>query len=136
MARACLVDSSAFLCLEDPNERRHAETQSAFDELIANRAHMLTTNFVFDETYTLLLVRLGRARAVEWGERVRASQLRVIRVTEDQENRAWEIILEFADKDFLYTDATSFAVTEDLGVGEALAVDRHFHQFGGLQVLP
>ena len=58
------------------------------------------------------------------------------RVDEDHEARAWEIILAFSDKDFSYTDATSFAVAENLGISEALSLDHHFHQYGALRVWP
>jgi uncharacterized protein len=135
--RTVLVDSSAFLALDDPAERNHPQTVATFQELVREGARLLTTNFVFDEAYTLLLVRLGRRRAIAWGESLRNSGLvRVERVDEDHETRAWEIILAFSDKDFSYTDATSFAVAENLGVSEALSLDRHFHQFGALRVWP
>jgi predicted nucleic acid-binding protein len=135
--RRVLIDSSAFLSLEDSDERAHEKTRAALRELEKARAQFVTTNFVFDETYTLLLVRLGQARAVQWGTRFREGELvEVIRVTEDHEQRAWDIICEFDDKDFSFTDATSFAVSESLAIEEALAVDRHFHQVGRFQVLP
>ncbi len=135
--RALLVDSSAFLSLEDPDERSHGRTLAAFDELVGSGAGLLSTNFVFDETYTLILTRLGRSRAVAWGEALmRGKLVRLLRVGEDHEARAWDILLAFEDKDFSYTDATSFAVCESLGIGEAFSLDRHFRQYGGLRVLP
>jgi predicted nucleic acid-binding protein len=131
------VDSSAFLSLEDPDERSHDATARAFRELVSSGAHLLTTNFVFDESYTLILTRLGRSRAVTWGESARSSKLvELVRVDEDHEQAAWELILSFADKDFSYTDATSFAVAQSLEVDEALSLDRHFREYGRLRVLP
>ncbi|MEX2554208.1 MAG: PIN domain-containing protein [Actinomycetota bacterium] len=135
--RSVLVDSSAFLSLEDPAERSHGRTRGAFVDLIEAGARLLTTNFVFDESYTLLLTRLGRDRAVVWGESLLASELiPIVRVGEDHEIRAWEIILSFADKEFSFTDATSFAVAESLEIREAFSLDRHFRQFGGLSIVP
>jgi uncharacterized protein len=135
--RTVLVDSSAFLALDDPAERSHHQTVAKFQELIREGARLLTTNFVFDEAYTLLLVRLGRQRAVAWGASLRASGLIGIeRVDDNHEARAWEIILAFSGKDFSYTDATSFAVAESQGISEALSLDHHFQQFGALRVWP
>ncbi|HJR19564.1 MAG TPA: PIN domain-containing protein [Actinomycetota bacterium] len=135
--RSVLVDSSAFLSLEDPAERSHGRTRGAFVDLIAEGARLMTTNFVFDESYTLLLTRLGRDRAVGWGASLLASELiQILRVDEDHEARAWEIILSFADKEFSFTDATTFAVAESLEIREALSLDRHFRQYGGLTILP
>ena len=132
-----LIDSSAFLSLEDPNERSHVECREALADLVAQKARLLTTNFVFDEAYTLILTRLGRDRAVTWGERFRAGRLvRAVRVDPDHEEQAWQLILAFADKEFSYTDATSFAVAASLDVTHALSLDRHFHQYGRFEVLP
>jgi predicted nucleic acid-binding protein len=131
------VDSSAFLSLEDPDERSHSESSSALRELVHRGLGLVTTNFVFDEAYTLILARLGRGRAVTWGESFRrGSFVKLLRVLEEHEERAWEIILAFEDKAFSYTDATSFAVAESLGIGEAFSLDRHFNQFGRFRVVP
>jgi predicted nucleic acid-binding protein len=135
--RGVFVDSSAFLSLEDPDEQAHGATTSAFRELVSSGAQLLSTNFVFDESYTLILTRLRRHRAVAWGESVRSSKLiELVRVDQDHEQAAWELILSFEDKDFSYTDATSFAVAQSLEIGEALALDRHFREYGRLRVLP
>ena len=131
------MDSSAFLAIEDPSERSHSQASEALRELVAGKARLLTTNFVFDETYTLILTRLGRRRAVEWGEAFKSGRLvQLVRVQEEHESAAWEIILRFADKDFSYTDATSFALAESLDIERAFSLDEHFRQYGRLEVIP
>jgi predicted nucleic acid-binding protein len=132
-----IVDSSAFLSLEDADERSHQRTRDAFRELVLARRRLVTTNFVFGETYTLIMSRLGRDRAVSWASSFLAGRVvELLRVTDAHEDRAWEIILDFEDKDFSYTDATTFAVAENLGIPDALSLDRHFRQVGTLNVLP
>lgn len=54
----------------------------------------------------------------------------MVRVSEDDEKKAWEIILRFEDKALSYVDATSFAVMEKMGIKESFAFDRHFEQYG------
>ncbi len=135
--RLAFVDSSAFLSLEDPDEQAHAEVRAAFERLVEDGVGLLTTNFVFDESYTLLLSRLGRERAIDWGESLRAGRLvPTVRVSEHHEGQAWEILRAYEDKAFSYTDATSFAVCDDLEIGVALSLDRHFRQYETLEVLP
>ncbi|MCA1600434.1 MAG: PIN domain-containing protein [Acidobacteria bacterium] len=132
-----LVDSSAFLAIEDPSERSHSRATSALRKLVAARTKLLTTNFIFDETYTLILTRLGRRRAVEWGKAFKSGNLvQLVRVQEEHETFAWEILMTFADKDFSYTDATSFALAESLEFEQAFAVDDHFRQYGRIRVVP
>jgi hypothetical protein len=60
----------------------------------------------------------------------------LLRVDEDHEARAWQIILDFTDQTFSYTDATTFAVAESIGIDGALSLDRHFRRYGQLQVMP
>lgn len=137
MSGGCLIDSSAFLSLEDVDEVSHAAALDAYRGLVDARTPLMTTNFVFDETYTLLLTRLGRQRAVAWGDRLLGSAMvRLMRVSRQHEEQAWDIIRNHEDESFSYTDATCFAVAEDLCIETALALDRHFVQYGRLQIVP
>jgi predicted nucleic acid-binding protein len=54
----------------------------------------------------------------------------VERVTEEDESKAVAIVGRYADKTFSYTDATSFAVMERLGLKTAFAFDPHFTRYG------
>lgn len=54
----------------------------------------------------------------------------VTRVSDDDEERAVEIIERYRDKAFSYTDATSFSTMERLRIEAAFSFDRHFQQFG------
>ena len=104
--------------------------------LVSERAQLFTSNYVFAETYTALLVRVGRAEAIEWGRHFRAgSAIEVVRVDEPVEEDAWALLESHADKQWSYVDATSFALMEREGVQAAFAFDHHFAQ-RGLAVLP
>jgi predicted nucleic acid-binding protein len=94
-----------------------------------------TSNFLTDETYTLLLVRLGYRFAIRYLEELRASSITVVRITSVDEERAEEILRQYADKSFSYTDATSFAIIERLRLDAAFTFDRNFTEFGRIRVL-
>jgi predicted nucleic acid-binding protein len=97
---------------------------------------MFTSNYVSAETYTALLVRVGRAEAIEWGRQFRAgSAIELARIDESLEDNAWALLESHADKQWSYVDATSFALMEREGVEAAFAFDHHFAQ-RGLAVLP
>ena len=59
----------------------------------------------------------------------------LIRVEDDVEGEAWEILERHDDKAWSYVDAVSFALIEREGNGEAFAFDAHFGQ-RGLRVHP
>ncbi len=134
--RSVFVDTSAFVALRNGSEAEHARARETLAGLIEERAALFTSNYVFAETYTALLVRVGRAEAIEWGRRFRAgAAIELVRLAAEVEDEAWEILERHGDKRWSYVDATSFALLERHGGEEAFAFDAHFAQ-RGLRVLP
>lgn len=129
--RTVFVDTSAFVALRNRAEQEHASARATLGRLVAERASLFTSNYVFAETYTALLVRIGRAEAIEWGRRFRASEaIELVRIEEAVDEEAWSILVSHADKPWSYVDACSFALMEREGTAEAFAFDRHFVQRG------
>jgi predicted nucleic acid-binding protein len=134
--RSIFVDTSAFVALRNAAEAEHERARTALQALIADGAALFTSNYVFAETYTALMVRVGRGEAIEWGRRFRASgAIELVRLEQDVEEAAWEILERHGDKRWSYVDATSFALIERDGGGEAFAFDAHFGQ-RGLRLVP
>lgn len=134
--RTVFVDTSAFVALRNAAEAEHDEARATLGRLLDEGVSLYTSNYVFAETYTALLVRVGRGEAIEWGRRFRASEaIELVRVEDGLENDAWAILEQHRDKLWSYVDATSFALIERDGGGEAFAFDAHFSQ-RGLRVLP
>jgi predicted nucleic acid-binding protein len=130
------VDTSAFVALRNRREQEHETARAALAALVAERASLFTSNYVFAETYTALLVRVGRREALEWGRRFRAGNaVELVRIDDSLEEDAWSLLESHADKTWSYVDASSFALMERERVSTALAFDRHFSQ-RGLTVLP
>jgi predicted nucleic acid-binding protein len=129
--RKVFVDTSAFVALRNRAEREHQSARTVLIRLVAERTHLFTSNYVFAETYTALLVRVGRTEAIEWGRRFRASEaIELIRIEEPVDEQAWSILESHPDKPWSYVDASSFALMEHEGTAEAFALDRHFVQRG------
>ena len=101
---------------------------------------MLTTNLVAGETWTFLRRRAGYQGAFAWLERHERLQsegrLRVHRVTEAQEAKAWTWLRRRRDREFSFVDATSFAVMGDRRLREALAFDHDFASAGFVELRP
>jgi uncharacterized protein len=134
--KSVFVDTSAFVALRNESEAEHAVARTALADLIGGGVALFTSNYVFAETYTALMVRVGRDEAIEWGRRFRAGgAVDLVRLDRDTEERAWEILEQHDDKHWSYVDATSFALLERDGADEAFAFDAHFSQ-RGLRVLP
>jgi predicted nucleic acid-binding protein len=134
--RSVFVDTSAFVALRNSSEAEHERARSALTNLIAEGVALFTSNYVFAETYTALMVRVGRDEAIEWGRRFRdGGAIDLVHLDRPTEERAWEILERYEDKRWSYVDATSFALLERGGESDAFAFDAHFSQ-RGLQVVP
>src|SRR3954451_16035511 len=134
--RSVFVDTSAFVALRNRSEAEHDSARATLAQLIAEGAALFTSNYVFAETYTALMVRVGRGEAIEWGRRFRdGGAIDLVHLDRATEELAWEILERYDDKHWSYVDATSFALLERGGESSAFAFDVHFSQ-RGLQLVP
>jgi predicted nucleic acid-binding protein len=128
------VDTSANFALVNKKDIDHMVATNFLKEATEKRCGLISTNFILAETYTLIMRKIGREIAIRYIKDFRNSAF-VIRVLQTDEEEAWDIILKHKDKNYTYTDATSFAVMERLGIKKAFAFDKHFDQYG-FQRLP
>lgn len=129
--RRVFVDTSAYFALFDQTEIQYQVAHAVTARLGADRRRLYTTNFVVAETHALLLARRGRGLAAQaLAEVDESAGTTFVRISSRDERRAQEIIRQYDDKDFSLTDATSFAVMEQLHITQAFTFDHHFTQFG------
>lgn len=122
-----MVDTSAIYALLDRTDCHHQQAVATLKEISKKQKIILITNFIVAETHALIANRLGPELARTW---LKGLCWPVERITEEDENKAREIIFNYLDKKFTYTDATTFAVMERLGITSVLAFDQHFAQYG------
>ncbi len=133
MTRRLFVDTSAWFALAN---RRDPDHRAAREVLANFRGRLVTSNFIFDETVTLCLYRLGRDAALRVGDELRSGALAdVVRTTTDDETRAWKLFSGRADKDYSFTDCVSFVIMRRLEITKAAAFDDDFRR-EGFSVLP
>jgi predicted nucleic acid-binding protein len=97
---------------------------------------LITTDYVIDETLTLIRFRLGLSAASAWWQQIDGSaRLRWERVETDRFERARHLFFHYRDKDLSFTDCTSIDVMRELKVTTVITTDRHFEQVG-FGVLP
>ncbi len=133
MATPVFVDTSAWYAIVDRADRHH---QAAVD-FLNTRPLLITSNFVIDETITLVRLHLGDRAAVIIGDKLWAGELAlVVKVTEEDEQRAWHLFKRYSDKTFSFTDCTSFALMHRLRITRAFTFDHHFRQTGEFTLVP
>jgi predicted nucleic acid-binding protein len=129
-----LIDTSAWAAISDNKDRHHASALN-FIKKINGKYKLITTNYVLDETYTLLLMNAGYQTTIAFKQRIDimvASQvLEIVWIDDAIANQSWQIFTKFnVDKEWSFTDCTSYAVMKQLNIAEAFILDHHFAQMG------
>lgn len=131
------VDTGAFFAIENERDRHHPEALDMRDELMSQGQRLVTSDYILDEVYTLIRMRVGHRASVEFGESIRTSRFfRIEPVTTADFEAAWRIFRRYDDKPFSFTDCTSFALMERLKIVSAFTFDRNFREYGKFTVKP
>lgn len=125
------IDTSAWIALFLFSDQNHLEAVEIFEKIEGEYAAIFTSNYVFDETVTFMMRRAGQKAAVEVGDAILGSQLvKVEFVSFDQFYASWDSFKKYDDKEFSFTDVTSFQIMHELNIRRAFSFDRHFEQAG------
>lgn len=131
-----LVDTAGFLALWDAADQHHASAITLQGELLSKRRRFLTTEYVVDETVTLLLMRHSHAAAVDFFATIEASEaIRLEWIGPERFHAAGALFRKYSDKEWSFTDCVSFVVMHELRLREAFTSDRHFKQAGFIPLL-
>jgi uncharacterized protein len=127
MVPELFVDTSAWYSLVDRNAPEHGRLADVIKTRITAGVTLVTTNLVLAETQVLIMRRIGRDSALAFLLDARAAPNVVVFSTPEREELAErEWLSRYSDQAFSLTDAVSFAVMAERGIGEALALDKHF----------
>ena len=127
------VDTSAWYALFVGSDSSHLAASRWMAE---NRGPLLTTDYVLDETLTLMRSKKQRDVAIEFGEYSFNGLARLMFLSRQDIDAAWNVFCDFDDKDWSFTDCTSKVVIEQFGIETAFTFDHHFRQFGTVVVVP
>jgi hypothetical protein len=134
--KGLFVDTAGWMALADANDPAHQAAREARDERLRQGSILVSSDYVLAETLTLIRMRLGLRAASRWWNQVEASsRLRCewMDLARCEKARRW--FFSWKDKDFSFTDCTSFVIMRELRLREALTVDRHFRQ-AGFRIVP
>lgn len=134
--KALFVDTAGWVMLVDAADAGHEAARACRDRWFDAGGLLVSTDYVMNETLTLLRSRLGLGAAERWWEQAEASaRLRWEWIDPKRAERARHWFFRWRDKDFSYTDCTSFVVMKERRIRAALTSDRHFAQ-AGFQTYP
>jgi predicted nucleic acid-binding protein len=131
------IDTGAFIALTDSDDENHVAAKAFYKDAKGKGTKFITTNYVVCETMNYLQAKISHKVAVVFWENLKKSGFfEIISVAPFIENTAFIIFKQYADKDFSFTDCTSFSIMKFLKLNKLFAFDRHFEQYENFTSLP
>lgn len=130
MAPETFVDTSGFYALLVKGDEAHAKAAD-YVRTAAGKRRFLTTDYVLDETATLLKARRHIEALKPFFAVVLNSMVcRVVWMDPELFNAASAFFLKHNDQEYSFTDCVSFLVMRAQRVQSALTKDTHFQAAG------
>jgi len=133
------VDTWGWAVLEDRKDPSHPIAARCYEENTQRSGRVFTSNFVLDETFTLLFRRRPFAEAQRFSTALLASPFIVVEtVTQSRFRKAFALRQKFSDKPRIsFTDLSSMVIMTELKLVDVLTADAHFQHVGlGFRALP
>jgi uncharacterized protein len=136
------VDTWGWLTLYDQRESQHQRVADWYTDFRAQKGQLYTTDYVLDETFTLLFKRLPFSKAQRalhlLDVAVQTGYLSLEWITPERFVRTQALRLKLQDKpNISFTDLSSMSVMAALDISTVLTGDAHFTHVGmGFQVVP
>jgi len=125
------VDTAAWLALVNKSDLFHQKARSVRDALIEQHFTFVVTEYVLVETANALSRPPLRAAAIKLLLTIQKSKdIDTVAISREIYTKAFELYSARPDKDWSFTDCTSFVVMKAQGIKEAFTTDHHFQQAG------
>lgn len=131
MANEIFVDTSGFYALLVSDDRSHRAASKVLATCRRDRRGFVTTDYVLDETATLLKARGHSHLAAKFLETTLASRAcQVCWMDPSLFEQVRDFFVRHSDKDWSFTDCVSFRIMKERKLRSALTRDHHFTQAG------
>jgi len=127
------IDTGPFLARYIAKDEHHKKSLSTWAALEKSKDKLFTSNFVLDETFTLLGRRTGYGFAAERARAILSSSaITILRPDKYDEVEAVKLFEKYADQAVSYTDCISFFLMRSNKIDRAFTFDKHFKMAGFL----
>jgi len=128
------IDTSAFLALANDRDNYYKAARRFLMDMQSGKlrpTRLVTSDYIVDETLTRIRFKVGHAQAVNWGRNIHSSKIiEVLRVDKTIYEDALAIFEKYNDKQFSFTDCTSFALMKIIGINDVFTFDEDFRKMG------
>lgn len=128
------VDTGAWIALTDKNDKYHEDAIRIYTFLKQQKKHLLTTDYVLDETVTRLRYDSSHDIATRFLDVVTlTSKTDILQIVYTEHNIFYDATVIFRKYEtavLSFTDCVSFAVCKKYEIHKAFGFDSHFPMMG------
>src|SRR5689334_11878679 len=125
------MDTAGFLALWDASDEHHKTAVRLQQDLVRRKRTFVTSEYIVDETVTLLLLRHSHEAASDFLDTIEQSEaVRLEWIGPTRFHTAASFFRRHSDKDWSFTDCVTFALMRELRITDAFTTDHHFRQAG------
>ena len=135
MESRVFIDTWGWVTLRDKSESRHRSISRKFQELIEKKSKIFTSDYVLDETITLLFKRLPMESALEDLEQIEFAcsdnSISLLHVDTATFFKTLAMRKKFFDQpNISFTDLSSAILMSERKISRIISADAHFTHLG------
>ena len=122
------VDTGAFMALADKKEPLHESAKSFFERAMNEGFTLSTSEYIVDELLTVLRCREKQPveKVFAFITGIQAGSVEILAVTKPVFGNAMNIMKNFPDQYFSFTDCASFVLMKMMKIRRVVTTDKHF----------
>jgi len=142
MPEMVFIDTWGWLAIGHRKDPFHKRVVECYQKLQSEKSRVFTSDYILDETITLLFRREKYEEAVNFMvgifQAAESGYLLVDKINAPRFSSAWELRKTFKDKPLIsFTDITTMVIMQERGIKQILTKDEHFTHVGmGFQIVP
>ena len=120
------LDTSFLVAFYNEEDKNHIKARGFMADADQSLS-CLISDYVFDEVLTVLLVRGGKTLSIEAGRKILEDErIDLLQIDTEIFDKAWLVYQSFKDKQWSFTDCTSYVLMKNLSIHTGASFDEHF----------
>ncbi len=110
------LDTSFLVAFYNKRDKNHSKARRLISDENKSTVFVIS-DYVFDQILTVLLVRGGKSLSVEAGRKIiEDERIDILQIDENIFEKAWLVYQSFLDKEWSFTDCTSYVLMKNLSI--------------------
>ena len=125
--KKAFIDASFYLALLNAKDHNHQKARKIAKKFLKHR--FITSQLVIGEVLTVGSMRINKPLTITFAEKILESSTLIVLESQELNQQAFSYFKQIASKNISWVDCVSFAIINQLKIGEALTFDKDFEKY-------